>query len=101
MPVTEDSQEKFDKTQKKYEKSAPGKARKVKWNNSDAGKNSRGKYLKSEMGQEALLRYYLSEKAETTRQQRQALLKLFRQVDKYIREHPEASPQEALEKLTN
>lgn len=89
MPVTEDSYEKFEKAQKKYENSEAGRARKIKYNQSDSGKEARERYLKTEKGQGALLRYYLSEKAETTRQKRQALLKLFRQLDNYLREHPD------------
>lgn len=96
MPVTKDSDEKFQKTQKKYESSEAGKARKTRFNQSDGGKESREKYLKSDLGQAALLRYYLSEKAETTRQKRQALIKLFRKLDRYLKENPDKTIEDFL-----
>ena len=89
MPEIEDSYSKFEKTQARYWNSEAGKAAKKRYNLSEAGKATRKKYLDSENGQKALLRYYLSEKAETTRQKRQALLKLFRQLDNYLRANPD------------
>jgi len=100
VPEEKDSYTKFEETQERYWKSEKGREAKRRYNLSDAGKNSRERYLKSEKGQEALLRYYLSEQAETTRQKRQALIKLFRLIDKYIKNHPDVSPMEALEQLT-
>ena len=91
MPTPKDSYAKIEKAQKKYRNSEKGKELITRYNQSDAGRATREKYLKSELGRKALLRYYLSEKAETARQKRQALLKLFRRLDKYLRENPDKS----------
>lgn len=78
-----------ERAKEKYRKSDLGKVAKNRYDNSESGKAARKRYLTSEKGKEALLRYYLSEKAETIRQQRQALIKLFRKLDKYLRKNPE------------
>jgi len=96
MPETEDSYSKFEKTQKKFRSSDKGKAVWTRFNLSDKGKDARKKYLESENGRKALLRYYLSQKAETTRQQRQALIKLFRRLDKYLKSNPDKTMEDFL-----
>lgn len=100
MPEIEDPVFKIERAQKRYWSSEAGKATNRRYNLSEKGKDARKKYLESENGKKALLRYYLSEKAETTRQKRQALLKLFRQLDNFLRAHPEKTFQDALEQLT-
>ena len=100
MPEIEDSYSKYEKAQERYWNSEAGKAAKKRYNLSEKGKDARKKYLESENGRKALLRYYLSEKAETTRQKRQALLKLFRRLDNYLKENPEKSMQDFFDSLT-
>ena len=78
-----------ERAKEKYRRSDLGKAAKKKYDNSEGGKVTRKKYLTSEKGKAALLRYYLSERAETARQKRQSLIKLFRRLDKYLRSNPE------------
>jgi len=96
----EDIIDKMERNRKRYEGSEKGKAKNKRWNQSDRGKESRKKYLDSELGQAAILRYLLSEKAETQRQKRRALEKLFRLTDKYLKENPEATIEEALRNIT-
>ena len=90
----EDSYTKFEETQKRYWNSPAGKATKQRYTQSELGRENQRRYFESEKGKEALLRYYLSEKAETTRQKRQALLKLFRQLDKYLRKYPDKTTED-------
>ena len=85
MPTSEESIEKYLENQKRYWASEGGRGAQNRYFQTDAGKEARVRYLKSEKGQAALLRYYLSEKAETTRQKRQALIKLFRQANKWLK----------------
>ena len=87
----DESYEKYLENQKRYWASEAGRKAQNRYFQSDAGKVARDRYFNSEKGKEALLRYYLSEKAETTRQKRQALIKLFRQADKWLRFHPDTT----------
>jgi len=96
---TEDSYEKYLENQKKYWASEKGREAQNKYFQTDAGKTARERYFNSEKGREALLRYYLSEKAETTRQRRQALIKLFRRIDNYLKLHPDATIEEYFAQL--
>ena len=96
MPVSEESDAKFLKTQRKYERSESGKARQKRYFQSEAGKAAKNRYFQSERGQAALLRYYLSEKAESTRQKRQALIKLFRQADNWLKDNPDKTIEDFL-----
>lgn len=99
MPEIEDSYSKYERAQERYWNSEAGKAAKKRYNLSEKGKDARKKYLESENGKKALLRYYLSEKAGTTRQQRQALLKLFRKLDNYLKENPEKTMEDYFNSL--
>ena len=99
MSEPKDSFAKVEEAQAKWRGTEKGKEATKRWNNSDAGKESRERYLKSEKGQEALLRYYLSERAESTRQKRQALIKLFRKLDKYLKLYPDNTIEDFLNQL--
>jgi len=90
------SDEKYLENQRKYWASEGGREAQNRYFQTEAGKEARERYLNSEKGQQALLRYYLSEKAETTRQKRQALIKLFRRLDKYLRENPDKTIEDYL-----
>jgi hypothetical protein len=89
QPEIKDTYLATERAKEKYRKSDLGKAAKNRYDHSDSGQAARKRYLESEKGKEALLRYYLSEKAESTRQRRQALIKLFRKLDKYLRKYPD------------
>lgn len=86
-----DSYSALERAKEKYANSEKGKTAFRRYAVSDKGKATRQRYFQSEKGQAALLRYYLSEKAESARQKRQALIKLFRKLDKYLRNNPEGT----------
>lgn len=98
--MPDDVYEKVRRNQKRYEQSDLGKASTKKWNDSEAGKASRKKYLESEKGQAALIRWANSEKAKTAKEKRKSMVKLFQLTNQYIKEHPGATPEEALEEIT-
>jgi len=99
MSVIEDPYDKIEKAQERYRKSEKGRGAQKRYNQTLKRKETRDRYFKSELGQKALLRYYLSEKAKTTRQQRQALLKLFRRLDKYLKENSEKTIEDYFKQL--
>jgi len=94
----DDHYTRIEQAQEKYQKSEKGKAARDRWNKSEKGKESREKYLESEKGQEALLRYYLSEKAETNREKRNSLQKLFRKLSTWLDKNPGKTLEDFLEK---
>lgn len=89
-----DSCSALEKAKEKYVNSEKGKASYRRYALSEKGKLSKKKYFESEIGKAALFRYYVSEKAETARQQRQALIKLFRKLDKYLRNNPDKTTED-------
>ena len=91
MEQHNDSYSKVEAAQERYRNTEKGKTAKKRYDQSESGKTARMRYLKSEQGKAALLRYYHSEKAQTQRQQRQATLKLFRKLDKFLELHPDKS----------
>lgn len=94
-----DSYSKLEEAQKRYLNSEKGKTAVKRYKQSEKGKDAQQRYLQSERGQAALLRYYLSEKAQTQRQQRAALLKLFRRLDKILGLNPDKSIEDALNEI--
>jgi hypothetical protein len=99
--MTIDAYDKIERAKKKYNSSEKGKAAINRYFSSEKGKEARKRYLNSEKGREALLRYYNSEKAKTARERRQALLKLFRRADKYLKENPGKTIEDFLKEINN
>lgn len=98
-PFPKDTYAPVEEAQKRYLKTEKGKSAKKRYDQSEQGKSARKRYLESEKGQEALLRYYLSEKAQSQREQRKALMKLFRQLDNFTQDNPNKSMEEFFESL--
>jgi len=95
-PEPEDSYAKIERNRRNYEKSEKGKEKNRRYNQSEKGKKARKRYYESDKGQEATLRYNLSDKKKAADQRRKDKVAIFNAVNKYKREHPEASQEEAI-----
>lgn len=98
-PYPKDTYAPVEEAQKRYLRTEKGKSAKKRYDQSNQGKDARKRYLESEKGKAALLRYYLSEKAQNQREQRKALMKLFRKLDTFLQENPDKSMDEFFEFL--
>ena len=79
----------LEEAKEKYRKSEKGKEASKRYMTSPKGKEAKKKYLDSTKGQEAVL------KAQT---KKKATLKVFRDLEKALKEHPELTVEEVIKK---
>ena len=98
-PYPKDTYTPVEEAQKRYLNSEKGKSAVKRYQQSESGKAAQRRYLESEKGKAALLRYYLSEKAQTQREQKSAMVKLFRKLEAFLKFHPDKTTEDFFESI--
>ena len=85
---TIEAADKLDQAAKKYNKSTKRREAQKRYEGKDKGRITREKHQDSEKFRLSQQKYYYSDKGQEAHERRNEILRDFRQVEKWLREHP-------------